>query len=279
MTFSRVTIFGLGLIGGSLALSLRRKLPEVIVTGVDRASVLESPAAARAAQELVAVDERERVVAALRASDVTVLALPVRVIQAELPFVLDHAPLVTDCGSTKRAICSKVVSHPRRGRFVAAHPMAGAPTGGIEQATEGLFEGKRWLVCPEGSDEGAVRVVEQLITTVGAKVVSLTAEEHDRAVARTSHLTQLIASALLVVGRAANAELVAGPSFASATRVAGGPDAMWQDIFATNADEIAASIEELVTELSRVQRELAGAEPSLDAARELLARARLELGR
>jgi prephenate dehydrogenase len=215
----------------------------------------------------------------LAASDVAVLALPVRVIQAELPFVLDHAPVVTDCGSTKRAICAKVAEHPRRGRFVAAHPMAGAPEGGIEQACDDLFEGKRWLVCPEGSDRDAVQVVEHLITSVGAHTISLSAPEHDRAVARTSHLTQLLASALLMVGHAAKAEFVAGPSFASATRVAGGPEAMWQDIFATNADEIAAALSELVGELTRVQRELAESPAELDAARDLLARARLELGR
>jgi prephenate dehydrogenase len=98
-------------------------------------------------------------------------------------------------------------------------------------------------------------------------------------VARTSHLTQLLSSALLLVGHAAKAQSVAGPSFASATRVAGGPEAMWQDIFATNADEIAAAISELIAELSAVQRELAKSPAELDAARDLLARARAELGR
>jgi prephenate dehydrogenase len=279
MTIERVTIFGLGLIGGSLALSLRRRLPGVVVTGIDRASVLEKPAAARAAQELVVADDREGVIRTLSACDLAVLALPVRVIQAELPFVLDHADVVTDCGSTKRAICARVAEHPRRGRFVAAHPMAGAPEGGIEQACDDLFEGKRWLVCPDGSDRDAVERVERSISTVGAHTISLSASDHDRAVARTSHLTQLLASALLMVGHAANAEFVAGPSFASATRVAGGPEAMWQDIFATNADEIAAALAELVSELAPVQRELAQAPAVLDAARDLLTRARLELGR
>ncbi len=279
MTIERVTIFGLGLIGGSFALSLRHKLPGVVVTGVDRAPVLEKPAAARAAQELVSSDDRDAVIRALSNCDLAVLALPVRVIQAELPFVLDHAAVVTDCGSTKRAICARVAEHPRRGRFVAAHPMAGAPEGGIEQACADLFEGKRWLVCPDGSDRDAVERVESSIAAVGAHTISLSAAEHDRAVARTSHLTQLLASALLMVGHGANAEFVAGPSFASATRVAGGPEAMWQDIFATNADEIAAALAELVSELAPVQRELAQSPAVLEAARDLLRRARLELGR
>ena len=223
--------------------------------------------------------DRERVKSALGGCALARQARPGSVINAELTIVLDHASLETELGSTKRAISARVGEPPRRGRFVAAHPMAGAPEGGIEQACDDLFEGKRWLVCPEGSEREAVESVERLITTVGAHSIALSAAEHDRAVARTSHLSQLLASALLVVGHAAEAEAVAGPAFASATRVAGGPEAMWQDIFATNADEIAAALGELLSELSAVERELAQSPAVLDAARELLGRARLERGR
>jgi prephenate dehydrogenase len=92
-------------------------------------------------------------------------------------------------------------------------------------------------------------------------------------VARTSHLPQLLASALLM-SASSGAEQAAGPAFASATRVAGGPEAMWSDIFATNADEIAKALAELIAELGAVQRELGAEPPALRAALGLLARAR-----
>ena len=208
------------------------------------------------------------------ATELVVIAAPVSVILSELPRVLDRAEVVLDCGSTKRAICAAVDQHPRRPQFVPAHPMAGLPDGGIEHARADLFEGRRWLVCGEKSSPEALEVVTSVIRSVGAMLVHMTAEEHDRAVARTSHLPQLIASALLVSAAKASAERAAGPAFASATRVGGGPDAMWRDIFATNGDEIAIALHELVTELEGVGVGLASRPATLEPARSLLERAR-----
>jgi len=269
----QVTILGLGLIGGSVGLALREQDPELRIVGIDRPEVVGNVAAIRVAHELVDHGDAARVRSAL-AADLVVLAAPVGVIRQELPAALEQGAVVMDCGSTKRAVCEVVAGHPRRSHFVPGHPMAGLPEGGIEQARADLFEGRRWILCPEGSSPEALARAEEIVRAVGASVVHLSAEEHDRAVARTSHVPQLLASALLASAASAGAERAAGPAFASATRVAGGPEAMWSDIFATNADEIAKALAELVAELEAVQRGLAAESPDLSPARALLEKAR-----
>jgi prephenate dehydrogenase len=214
----KITVIGLGLIGGSVALGVREAEPGVIVTGVVLPAVLERPAARRAAQELVSVEDQAAVDRAVERGDVTVLAAPVRRIVMLLPRVLERARVVTDCGSTKRAIADAAAGAPRRGRLVLGHPMAGAPEGGIDLAQPGLFRGKRWLICPEGSDADALTVVEALVRRLGAEPHRLDVTAHDRAVALTSHATQLVASALAAVALENGAMAAAGPSALSAPR-------------------------------------------------------------
>jgi prephenate dehydrogenase len=275
---TRVAIFGLGLIGGSLALALRSRRAGVEVCGIDQPAILDSDAARAAAQSLVDVGDEAAVAAAVRDSDIVIFSTPVRVICAALPGVLEQARLVTDCGSTKRAIVAAAMVSPRRGRFVPGHPMAGRPGSGLGQATADLFQGRRWILCPETSDTDAVDQVEALVRDVGAEPVRLTAEEHDRAVALTSHVPQVVASALKVLAARRNAELAAGPGFASATRVAGGSDAMWSDIFATNRDEVARALRDVIKELEQSALDLERGEAPTRVL-ELLASARALRGR
>jgi prephenate dehydrogenase len=270
----RVVVVGFGLIGGSFALALRDAMAGVHVTGVDRSAVITRPEAARAADELVDADSTEALLRAASSSDLVVLATPVNVIVALLPVLLERAKLVTDCGSTKRAIAASVAGAPRRGRFVPGHPMAGAPSGGIELARADLFRDRRWLLCPEESDADATEAVEGLVLRVGAKPVRLSLAEHDRAVARTSHATQLIASALSVAAKRAGAEIAAGPAFERTTQIAGGPESIWRDILASNADEVAQALEMIVNELEAVRLELAADPPRVERAVDLLRRAR-----
>jgi prephenate dehydrogenase len=121
-----------------------------------------------------------------------------------------------------------------------------------------LFDGRPWLVCPEGADPDAVQTVEAWARDVGATIVQLSAAEHDAAVARTSHLPRLVASALVRVVDDAGATAAGGPAFERLVRTAGGPEAMWRDIFESNADEIARAILELSAVLEPIARELAG---------------------
>ncbi len=269
-----VTVVGLGLLGGSFALGLRELEPGAVITAIDRPSVLSRAAAQRAAQELVDVADASAVDRAFRSAELVLLAAPVQSIIELLPRALEHGRLVTDCGSTKGAVVRAAQDSPRRGRFVPGHPMAGAPEGGIELAKAELFRGRRWLLCPEASDPDAVESVEALVRRLGAEPCRLSASEHDRAVALTSHATQLVASALAVVALEAGAEPAVGPAFEGATRVAGGPEEMWRDIFATNAGAIALALAALETELEAVRSSLQKPQPELGPALSLLARAR-----
>jgi prephenate dehydrogenase len=280
MALERLAIVGVGLIGGSLALAARRSGFARHIVGVDRLAAAEERSAAESrtvVDEWVDADDEARVREALSHADLTVLAMPVSAITRLLPLALAGGGVITDCGSTKRSIAEKARGEARSTRFVPGHPMAGHPEGGLVNAREDLFDGRRWLLCPEGVDPDAVARVDALVRAVGAEPVLLDATSHDRAVALTSHVPQLVASALLSLGVEEQADVAAGPAFASITRVAGGARVMWQDIFDSNADEVAAALRRLSAELDSVASglEQGDVEPAL----ELLARARRALGR
>jgi prephenate dehydrogenase len=269
----RVAIVGFGLIGGSLALALRRS-DGIHVTAIDRAPVLARAEAKHAADELLPLEEAEAMQQALERADITVLAVPVGTIVRLLPWSLSHARVVTDCGSTKREIAQAAAEHPRGASFVPGHPMAGLPDGGIENARGDLFEGRTWIVCPERSAVGARTAVMEMIRLTGAQVVELSPDLHDRAVAITSHLPQLVASGLYALAEGENARLAMGPAFERATRGAGGLESMWSDIFETNADEVARAADALSQELAKVAAGLRQSPPDIQAALGVLARAR-----
>jgi prephenate dehydrogenase len=273
----RVAVVGFGLIGGSLSLALRRG-GDVHVTAIDREPVLARPQAQLAADEHLPLEQTDALKTALERSDVTVLAVPVGTIVRLLPWSLGHAPIVTDCGSTKREIAQAALEHPRGAFFVPGHPMAGLPDGGIENARAELFEGRNWIVSPAEADPAAFRAVTELLGRTGAHLVELSPEAHDRAVAVTSHLPQLLASALFTLADEQSARAALGPAFERATRAAGGPESMWSDIFETNADEVARAAEALSRELGEVAAGLRRSPPDTQAALALLARARSRRG-
>lgn len=277
---NRLCVLGFGLLGGSFALAQKRAGP-THVTAVDFAPVLAHPRAEQIADELVSAANEAETRAALRSADLVFLAVPVRVLCERLAFVLPESRLVTDCGSTKRAIARAASGVANQRRFVPGHPMAGLPDGGVAEARADLFDGRPWILCSEGADADAVTSVEDWVRRAGGAPVHLSAAAHDAAVARTSHVPQLIASALLALVGARDAAAAGGPAFERLTRTAGGPEAMWRDIFASNSDEIAAALGELMRALGPVHAELsqgsssAQAEALLEAAR----RVRYELQR
>jgi prephenate dehydrogenase len=271
----RIAIVGFGLIGGSLSLALRRH-GGVHVTAIDRGPVLERAAARRAADEHLPLEQAEDMKIALARSDITVLAVPVSTIVRLIPWSLSHAKVVTDCGSTKREIAHTAAEQLRGTSFVPGHPMAGLPDGGIENAHADLFEGRAWIICPQQANDEAVQQVTEMITPTGAHLVELTPEVHDRAVAITSHLPQLLASTLLTLAEDERARVAMGPAFERVTRGAGGLESMWTDIFETNADEVARAAETVSRELAKVAAALRRSPPDLQAALSLLARARAQ---
>ena len=252
--WSRVSIVGLGLIGGSLARALRQHLPQLRLVGIDRDAVIERADALATTDQLVSERDSAAVVDAFGRSDLVFLAAPVSGIRRWVSEALAHAPLVTDCGSTKREIVLAARASPGAARFVPGHPMAGAGAGRGPAAD--LFAGQTWVLCPEGVDPAALAAVERLVSRLGARPVQMTAEQHDRAVALTSHAPRLVASALTALAEREGAFDAAGPAFERLTRGAGGSAEMWRDVLGSNADETARALRLLLPELEACADEL-----------------------
>jgi len=269
MAVTQLTIIGAGLIGGSIGLGARAARFAERIVAID----LSPDEARRDVADLWLQPSDPRVEGELGRSDLVVLCTPVRRIAEQLPYVLERTGgVVTDAGSTKAALTKVVANHPRAAAYVPGHPMAGAPTGGVEHAVSDLFQGRRWLLVPGHAEAEAVALVTSFVTALGATVSFIDADEHDRSVALTSHVPQVVASALSVLVHDEAASGAAGPGFASTTRVAGGADAMWRDIFTTNAAHVGRGLEMLGARLSEVGRALSSGNP--DVALELLERAR-----
>jgi prephenate dehydrogenase len=258
MAFHQVSIIGVGLLGGSLGLALKRRHLAETVVGIGHRD-----ATLRVAQERGAVDRWTLDMAeGVAGSDLVVLATPVglfgRLIEQAKAALADGC-IVTDVGSTKRAVLEAVLPHiPESCRFVGSHPLAGSEARSIDAATDDLYDGAMVLVCPtDRSDEEAVARIEQLWQAVGSRTRRIDPEVHDRLLAETSHVPHLVASALVEALGDASGDLVA-TGFLDTTRIASGDPAMWRDIFVTNRDEVLRAIE-------RVEAVLAEARSALSA--------------
>jgi prephenate dehydrogenase len=258
-----VAIVGVGLIGGSFGLALRKAGVAERVLGVS------SPATLAKATGLGIVDAGLPLVEAMAEADLVFLSATIRSIINTLPALsetLKPGALVTDAGSTKRAIMQAAGQVPGM-RFVGGHPMAGKERSGVEQADSELFAGRQWVLCA-GAD-GQPKSLEQLreiVSAVGAQPVEMTAEAHDALVARTSHLPQLLSTALAATldHRLDSARpMLAGPGLLDATRLAQSPFHVWRDILETNSDEIAAAMEEFQQQWQR-QRVSLGVDAALE---------------
>ncbi|MBK7578726.1 MAG: prephenate dehydrogenase/arogenate dehydrogenase family protein [Myxococcales bacterium] len=269
-----ICIVGFGLIGGSIAAALAARRPETEVVAIDTSSAIEPGNDEFFGARVLAAEASEAVDAELARADLVVLAAPVSVITAELPRVLSLARVVTDAGSTKRQIAEVAARSRRAGVFVPGHPLAGGSRSGRAAAHAELFAGKRWILCPDGASEAALEAVRGFVVGLGAEPVLMSAATHDRALALTSHVPQLLASVLVVLSERRGSRAAEGPGFASATRVAGGNPAIWRDILVTNADEVAAVLRELQAELGRVAEGLERAAPDVEAALALIHEAR-----
>lgn len=211
-----VCIYGTGLIGGSLALALKRWKSELRLAGVDSPEVLER------ARQLNIID-----VAGPEPADLTILATPV----GEILRLLDEvkAPLITDVGSTKVEICKKAEGLP----FIGGHPMAGLEHAGPEAANADLFKNAPFFLCPiKSTPKAAIETMKNFVTAMGAIPHVISPDDHDRLVAQISHLPQIVSS-ILAEQSAANIAL-AGPGLKSMTRLAGSPFHVWRDIFKTS---------------------------------------------
>ncbi len=261
--FRRIAIVGVGLIGGSIGLALRRHAPGVRIVGVDRGPVL------RVARRRGAIHEGTSSLGrGLAGADLVVLALPVDAIVDTLPLLgrlAAPAAAITDVGGTKEAI---VASARRAGlgpRFVGGHPMAGSERSGVRHANASLFAGAPWILCPASSRARRfVRPVAFLVERLGARPVLLPARSHDRAMARLSHLPQLISVALVNTAASAAGQMhLSGPAFRQMGRLAASSPALWAPIFRTNRGATTRAIDDFVGELRRLRAAL-GSGPGRD---------------
>jgi prephenate dehydrogenase len=244
----RVAVCGLGLVGGSLALALRARGYEVL--GVDR------PAVARRARAASAISRAVRLETAAGEAEVVVLAAPPRAnlrLLRRLAAVAPKGRVVTDVTSVKRPITQAARRLGLRG-FVGGHPMAGSEGSGFGAASARMFRGRAWILVP-GPDRIALRLVERLVRAAGARPVRMGAAEHDRVVARLSHLPQILAWALEASARRDAATrrclALAGPGFRDMTRLARSPRRLWREILASNAVEVARALAALRAALPR----------------------------
>jgi prephenate dehydrogenase len=261
--WNRVTIIGCGLIGASFALALRRASACAQIAGWDvSASVLDEAVRTGVIDEVDLAFSNEGV----SSSDLVYLAMPVgEIIEFLREGVRQVKPgaVVTDAGSTKVEICHAARLHLTEGRqFIGGHPVAGSHLQGLAHARSDLFAGAPYvLITDRYQDERQAHIVlEEMLDLMGARVIFMTAVEHDRVMALVSHLQQIVSSALAAVTEDqpdTDALLrLSGAGYRDMTRLASSSWSMWGDILATNAAETAAALDALIRKLTAVRDEL-----------------------
>ena len=252
------TVIGLGLIGGSLALSLKDNGLCERVIGVDR-----SESNARKALELGLVDAVATLDEALEQSELIVLATPVDVIPALAIKILNRIrpdQILMDMGSTKQELCEMVMMHPNRGRLVATHPMWGTENSGPEAAEHNAFKGRTVVICErEATDKDALEFVEKLYHTLSMPIRYMSAEEQDTHCAYVSHISQITSFALDLTFLEKEREEehifdLAGGGFESTVRLAKSLPQTWAPIFLGNKYNVLDVLREHIHQLQILRR-------------------------
>jgi prephenate dehydrogenase len=262
-SFNKITIIGVGLIGGSLGLALKEKKPNFKIVGIDKQKIIEK-AIARGAIDEGTANLKE----GIKEADIVIIATPVKTILNILtqinPF-LKKGCLVTDTGSTKGQIverADKVLSKDIF--FIGGHPMAGSEECGIESANPHLFQDKTYILTPtKKSNLIAIEKIFSLIKMIGANKLILNPLEHDRIVGAVSHLPQIMAVSLInMIGELAQREnnnnyfKALGEGFKDMTRIALSPRKIWEDICDTNKGSILEMIQKFKQYLNLIEDKL-----------------------
>lgn len=262
MLLKHISIVGIGLIGGSFALAARRSGVAELITGVDSTDVLDEACA----RGIIDKPETSFESGHRCEADLIYLAAPVGGILSFLRTrgnLLKAGAIVTDAGSTKRDICRVArETLPAGVSFVGGHPMAGSHNAGIDYADAELFRNAPYaLVIDDPTPESGLQIIEKLVSAIGAVPVKVRAEEHDRTVARVSHVPQLVATALACAAarRSNRDELrLAGSGFSEMVRLGGSRWSVWEDICRTNADEICLALDDMISEMEAIRSSLSG---------------------
>ena len=250
-----ISIIGIGLIGGSLAIALKENGFATHIIGVD-----SLPGNVDKAIRRRLIDEEASLEEAVRKSQLIVLATPVDVLHRLLPTILDlvdNQQVVMDVGSTKKSLADIVRHHPTRGRYVATHPMAGTEYSGPEAALPGLFNNKCTVLCElTQSDADAVAVVRAMYASIPMRIIEMEAADHDLHAAYVSHISHIssFALALTVLEKERDENRIfqlASGGFDSTVRLAKSASNMWIPIFQDNRDHVLDVLDEHISQLSR----------------------------
>jgi len=248
-----IFVIGVGLIGGSIALDLKRLNPEVTVYGMDN-----NPAHLAEAISLKIIDKKAEF-NDLKHADLVILSIPVDASVNTIIKILDvisDNTLVVDVGSTKLDICKVVSEHPKRRNFLAMHPIAGTEFSGPKAAIHGLFKNKTNIICEV--EKTAFKLQEKalkLFESIGMRIRYMNPESHDKHIAYVSHLSHISSFMLgkTVIEKERNERDIfdmAGSGFASTVRLAKSSPEMWTPIFKQNKDNVIETLEEYIINLT-----------------------------
>lgn len=255
----RVSIIGLGLMGGSLAIQLRKNNLATSIVGVET-----NREHAKIALEKGLVDDLLTLEDAVKNSDLVILAVSADITLQLLPQLLDlvNHQVVVDVCSIKREICDSVSAHPKRKNLVSTHPMAGTENSGPQAAIENLFENKAVVFIErEKSCPKALRLISKLFENIKMRIIYMNAREHDRHAAYVSHISHVssMALALTVLEKEKDEKNIfnlASGGFDSTARLAKSSSKMWTSIFINNSDNILIVLEEYISQLSKFKESI-----------------------
>jgi len=254
----KIGIIGLGLIGGSLATSLRNRNFADYFYGFDI-----NTEHGEEALQIGFINEFVDLDTLIEKSDIIAVAIPVDKSNKIVQTVLDklkHNQILIDLGSTKSGVCAEVHEHPNRKQFVATHPIAGTENSGPSAAIDNLFDTKITIICEkELSDANAVSIVEKMYQTLNMRIIYMDAEEHDRHIAYVSHLSHITS---FILGKTVldlekdekNIFNMAGSGFESTVRLAKSSPAMWAPILEQNKKHLTVALDAYINNLQNFKK-------------------------
>jgi len=259
MERKKIAIIGVGLIGGSLAIQLHEKKISSRLIGVD-----SSKEHAKKAVELELVDDTMNLDEAIRESDVIIMAIPVDKMVELLPSILNKIDkqIVVDLGSTKSQLINVVKDHPKRGRYVATHPMWGTEYSGPQAAVRGAYENKAVIICNANeSDVDALEWTKAMYKKIGMHLLEMEARAHDLHAAYVSHISHITSFALAntVLEKEKEEQAIfelASAGFESTVRLAKSNPAMWVPIFMQNKENVLDVLNEHIEQLKKFKESI-----------------------
>ncbi len=251
----KIYIIGIGLIGGSFAMEMRKLFPDSSIIGIDK-----SENNLNKAYEIGIIDKKS-CLSEISDADIIIVSVPVKSIINLLPNILDKVnknTLVIDFGSTKNSICDLTKDHPNRENFLATHPIAGTEFSGPTAAHKGLFANKNIIICDKHrTNQSSLEIELKIFKSMKMKISYMNPDSHDKHIAYVSHLSHLSSFMLgkTVMDEEKNEKNIfdmAGSGFESTVRLAKSSPEMWTDIFEDNKENIIKSLDDYIENLIQI---------------------------